>query len=181
MNKPPFKTMVLGHPLASLPVYGFSAFMFYHCAIGDAPWFVGAGALAAIAATHAAGERADAYREWKRAWDAMDDNPTPSKARGTTWLGATIIAAALLFFVSQAEPATYRLAFGWLLFLGIAWLAIAIVKRLLRRRTRHAKVATVTVAIARPLMPVPDKVQAYRQLPEHCHLLMRALPHDAGN
>lgn len=68
---------------------------------------------------------------------------------------------------------------------GVGGLAVLLVVRLLRLRRNRVpkagKASIVTVAIARPIFAVPDMLQSYRQLPEHCHLLMRARPHDGAN
>lgn len=188
MNKPPLKTRMLGHPLVSLPIYGLGAFFLYQCTQDTSLWLLGLGSLAAMSATMHAGEQASAYRNWKRAWGAMDDAPLPSGRAGRAGrvlVGVGMIAALILFLLGHSDQQAYGLALGWLMVVGVGGLAVLLVVRLLRLRRNRApkagKASIVTVAIARPIFAVPDMLQSYRQLPEHCQLLMRARPHDGAN
>lgn len=188
MNKPPLKTRMLGHPLVSLPIYGLGAFFLYQCTQDTSLWPLGLGSLVTMSATMHAGEQADAYRNWKRAWDAMSDDPLPSGRGGRAarvFVGVAMIAALLLFLLGHSDQQAYGLALGWLVVVGGGALVALLVTRLFRSRPRRAAKAAknrvVTVAIARPIFAVPDMLQSYRQLPEHCHLLMRARPHDGAN
>ena len=188
MNKPPLKTRMLGHPLVSLPIYVLGVFFLYQCTQDTSLWPLGLGSMVAISATMRAGEQADAYRNWKRAWDAMDDSPLPSGRGGRVaraFVGVAMIAALILFLLGHSDQQAYGLALGWLMVVGVGGLAVLLVVRLLRlhrnRAPKAGKASIVTVAIARPIFAVPDMLQSYRQLPEHCHLLMRARPHDGAN
>ena len=185
MNTPSLKTRFFGHPLVALPTYGLGGFILYQWAQDGSLWPLGVGALCAISATLRAGEQADAYRNWKRAWDAMGDDPLPS-GRGTRAvhfiIGVALIGALAFYLLSQRGQADYQLALGWMVLVGGAGLAALFIKwalRLLRnRQPKPAKTQPVTVAIARPLLAVPDMRQCYRQLPEHCHRLLQARPAD---
>ena len=163
-------------------------FILYQWTQDSSIWPLGVGALCAISATMRAGEQADAYRNWERAWDAMGDGPLPSGRGGRAarvLVGVAMIAALFLFLLGHSDQPAYRLALGWLMVVGGGGLVALLVVRLLRLRRNRApkagKASIVTVAIARPIFAVPDMLQSYRQLPEHCHLLMRARPHDGAN
>lgn len=188
MNKPPLKTRMLGNPLVGLSVYGIGGFILYQWTQDSSIWPLGVTAACGISATMRAGEQADAYRNWKRAWDAMDDSPLPSGRGGRVaraFVGVAMIAALLLFLLGHSDQQASGLALGWLMAVGGGGLVALLVTRLFRSRPRRAakaaKNSVVTVAIARPIFAVPDMLQSYRQLPEHCHLLMRARPHDGAN
>lgn len=176
MNKPPLKTMLLGHPVIGLPIYGVSAFVLYCCWQDSGPWLFGVGALAAITTTQAAGEQAQAYRNWKRAWDAMSDEP-PHPARWPAMVGTVLVAALVMFIAGHADRSAYSLVLGWLPIIGGGLLALfvmlSMMRWLRRRRRRTVKNRAVTVAITRPIFPVPDMLQCYRSLPEHCQSLLR--------
>jgi hypothetical protein len=176
MNKPPLKTMLLGHPIIGLPIYGVSAFVLYCCTQDSGLWLFGVGALVAITTTQAAGQQAQAYRNWKRAWDAMSDDP-PRPARWPAMVGTVLVAALALFIAGHADRQAYSLVLGWLPIIvvgGVALLATYSIMRWLRRRPRHTvKNRAVTVAITRPIFAVPDMLQCYRSLPEHCQLLLQ--------
>jgi hypothetical protein len=188
MNKPPLKTRMLGNAVIGLSVYGIGGFILYQWTQDSSIWPLGVAAVFAISATMRAGEQADAYRNWKRAWDAMSDDPLPSGRGGRAarvFVGVAMIAALLLFLLGHSDQQAYALALGWLVVVGGGALVALLVRRLFRSRPRRAakaaKNSVVTVAIARPIFAVPDMLQSYRQLPEHCHLLMRARPHDGAN
>lgn len=188
MNKPALKTRMLGNPIVGLSVYGIGGFILYQWTQDSSIWPLGVAAVCGISATMRAGEQADAYRNWKRAWDAMDDSPLPSGRGGRVaraFVGVAMIAVLLLFLLGHSDQQAYGLALGWLLAVGVGGLAVLLVVRLLRLRRNRApkagKANIVTVAIERPIFAVPDMLQSYRQLPEHCHLLMRARPHDGAN
>ena len=188
MNRPPIKTMLLGHPLIGLPIYGVGAFILYQCWYDPSLWLFGVGALAAMSTAAKASDQADAYRNWKRAWDAMGDGPLPSGRGGRIarfLIGVAMIAALILFLLGHSDQPAYRLALGWLVVVGggglVALLVIWLFRLRPKRAAKAAKNSVVTVAIARPIFAVPDMLQSYRQLPEHCHLVMRARPHDGAN
>jgi MFS family permease len=175
MNKPPLKTMLLGHPIIGLPIYAVSAFVLYCCSQDSGLWLFGVGALVAIITTQAAGEQADAYRNWKRAWDAMSDDP-PRPARWPAMVGKVLVAALALFIAGHDDRLTSSLVLGWLPLVGgglLALLAMLLMMRWLRRRSHMVKNRAVTVAITRPIFAVPDMLQCYRSLPEHCQSLLR--------
>ncbi|MFM9977019.1 MAG: hypothetical protein ACKVOP_03100 [Sphingomonadaceae bacterium] len=103
MNKPPLKTMVLGNPIVGLGIYGLGALTLYACWQNGDAWPLGLMALVAMSTTARAGEQADAYRNWKRAWDAMGDNPLPS-GRG----GRVSTTAMLALAMGTAPLPRYR-------------------------------------------------------------------------
>ena len=183
MNRPPIKTMLLGHPLIGLPIYGVGAFILYQCWYDPSLWLFGVGALVAMSTAAKASDQADAYRNWKRAWDAMGDGPLPSGRGGRVarfLVGVAMIAALILFLLSHSDQPAYRLALGWLVVVGggglVALLVIRLFRSLMRRRRRKpANQASnpVSIAVRRPLIASGNLMSAYRALPEHCHLVMR--------
>jgi hypothetical protein len=187
MNKPPLKTRMLGNPIVGLSVYGIGGFILYQWTQDSSLWPAGVAAAFAISATIRAGEQADAYRNWKRAWDAMGDDPLPSGRGGRAarvLVGVAMIAALIAFLLDHRNQHAYRLALGWLVMVGGGGLLALLVARLFRARpkraTKASKISVVTVAIARPILAVPDMRQCYRQLPEHCHRLMQAQSQDGA-
>lgn len=175
MTKPPFKTMLLGHPIIGLAIYAVGGLILYGCARDPSLWPWGLGALVAMTTTQAAGEQAGAYRNWKRAWDAMDDTP-PRPARWPRWIGTILVAIAALLIASHADRTDVRLALGWLALGGVVIAFITMLARWRRhRRARQPNATTVPVALAirQPLMPVPDMLTSYRSLPPHCHAILR--------
>lgn len=182
MNKPPFGTRILGHPLVGLPIFGLGAFVLYQCTQDTSNWPLGLGAMGAISATMRASEKAEAYRTWKLAWDAMSDAPPPSGRLGRVFrglVGFALFGALILFLIGHSDQPAYSIALGWVLLVGgLSVLAMLVTRlwRARRRKTKAAKVQPVTLAIARPLYAVPDMRQCYRKLPEHCLALLHARP-----
>lgn len=184
MNKPPLGTRILGHPLVGLPIFGFGAFILYQCTQDSSNWPLGLGAMGAISATMRASEKAEAYRTWKLAWDAMCDAPPPSGRMGRVLrglVGVGLFGALILFLIGHSDKPEYGIALGWVLLVGglgvVARLALRLWRS--RRRKRKAiKAQPVAIAITRPLYAIPDMRQCYRNLPEHCHALLNARPCD---
>ena len=121
MNKPPLKTRMLGKPIVGLSVYGIGGFILYQWTQDSSIWPLGIAAVCGISATIRAGEQAGAYRNWKLAWDAMDDGPLPSGRGGRVarvLVGVAMIAALLLFLLGHSDQQAYGLALGWLMAVG---------------------------------------------------------------
>ena len=187
MNKPSLKTRFFGHPIIGLSIYAGGAFVLYEWTQDSQVWPFVVAALCAMSATMRAADQVQAYRTWKLAWDAMGDAPLPSGRGGRVarfLVGVAMIAALILFLLGHSDQPVYRLALGWLVVVGGGGLVALLVIRLFRSRPKRAakaaKNSIVTVAIARPIFAVPDLLQSYRQLPEHCHLVMRARPDDGA-
>ena len=179
MNRPPIKTMLLGHPLIGLPIYGVGAFVLYQCWYDPSLWLFGVGALVAMSTAAKASDQADAYRNWKRAWDAMGDGPLPS-GRGNRiigyLIGTAIIAVTILYLIDHSDQPAYRLGLVWMVVVGVAGGLFAVIRSLMRRRRRKpAKqvILPVSIAVRRPLIANGDLMSAYRALPEHCQRLLR--------
>lgn len=172
MNKPPLKTMILGNPIVGLGIYGLGALTLYGWWQNADAWPLGLMALVAMSTTARAGEQADAYRNWKRAWDAMGDDPLPSGRGGRvgrTIVGLTLIAAFVWYLASQSDRPGYDLALGWLVLGGVAMLVVAILAKWRKaRRARPIKTTVVTVVVKGPVLRVPTLAEAYRALPDYC-------------
>ncbi len=176
MNKPPFKTMVLGNPVVGLTIYGLGAFALYQWTQNGDAWPLGVGALYAMSAASRAGEQADAYRTWKRAWDAMGEAPPARPYRTAAWralLGMAIVGGIGLYLAAHPDRPGYPFALAWLILGCVVMALVAMIRALMRRpkRAAKAKVDVVAIAVTRPLLPVPDMRRSYAALPEHCQLL----------
>ncbi len=184
MNKPPFGTRILGHPLVGLPIFGFGAFVLYQCTQDTSNWPLGLGAMGAISATLRASEKAEAYRTWKLAWDSMSDAPPRSGRMGRVFrglVGIALFGALLFFLIGHSDKPEYSIALGWVILVGGLSVFAMLVIRLWRSRRlkpKAAKAPVVTVAITRPIYAVPDMRQCYRKLPKHCQALLHARPSD---
>lgn len=172
MNKPPLKTMILGNPILGLTIYGLGALTLYAWWQNADAWPLGLMALFAMSATARAGEQADAYRNWKRAWDAMGDDPLPSGRggrAGRALVGLTLIAALVWYLASHSDRSGYDLAFGWLVLGSVAMLVVAILAKWRKvRRARPIKTTVVTVVVKGPVLRVPTLAEAHRALPDYC-------------
>ena len=184
MNKPPLGTRILGHPLVGLPIFGLGAFVLYQFTQDTSNWPLGLGAMGAISATLRASEKAEAYRTWKLAWDAMSDAPLPSGRMGRVFrglVGIALFGALILFLIGHSDKPEYSIALGWVLLVGGLGAFATLIARLWRSRRckpKATKVQPVALAISRPIHAVPDLRQCYRKLPEHCHALLHARPSD---
>lgn len=193
MNRPPFIYFVLGHGL----VVG-SALVFMFIALGL--WGAGSSALVPIGAIAAAlwvgraRTQVTRYRQWHQEWEALGQNPAPSRRQATPptapavaaaeqpsarapWLLWTVVAVSWLFLAGTVKTPKQQAGLAWFTALIVAYLAFLAVARLWRRRTVPASVSAPTPTmddtlvrqcVTRPLYAVPPLGAAYQQLPHHC-------------
>ena len=177
MNRPPIKTMLLGHPLIGLPIYGVGAFVLYQCWHDPSLWLFGVGALAAMSTAAKASDQADAYRNWKRAWDAMgDDVPRRQNTALRQMMGILLVIMLGGYLAANRDQPGYAAALVWMVVVGVAGGLFVVIRSLMRRRRRKpAKqvILPVSIAVRRPLIASGDLMSAYRALPEHCQRLLR--------
>lgn len=183
MMRPRTQTLVVGHPVVTVPLLGLTGFMGY--VFTDSQGF-GWGTLAAIVfaswVAKCSGVAAR-YRAWRREWDALDPHYQPPQPirktllfiRGILVAGA-ILAAASWLIANYSDPNS---AAHWIAPLIIpALLALWVLAWITRWRTRRVvapKDFVVTQAIARPL-PAPSVAEAYARLPDHCRPLLSTEP-----
>lgn len=178
MNRPSTQTMVLGHPLVSIPVMLAGAGMLYVCWQGGVEGIpVAIIPAATMLAAARAGEQASAYKRWKREWDAMapPDQRQPSKLPGIIGviLGFMLVLAGIA--AANADARTNAAALGWLILIALPVLAFFGVRaswRRARRRPSRTVPAKPVAVIARTILPVPTLGTAYATLPEHCQRLL---------
>jgi hypothetical protein len=174
VTRPPLKTRIAGHALVVVPLNLAALCAAYGWLALNQPWpiMVVIGALAGWCVR--ANEVMTKYKAWKRAWDGLA--PSAPRTAWVPWRKAAAIAAVMgviLYCFAHSDQPAYALALGWLV-IGAAIIAIVGLCRRLRRRTakRSAGTDLATVAIRRPLLPVPSLEAAYQALPAHCKQLM---------
>ncbi|MDR0779731.1 MAG: hypothetical protein LBF16_03425 [Pseudomonadales bacterium] len=94
-------------------------------------------------------------------------NMPTQQRKGHPVLGWLVIIGMGWFFAAHASDPAYAAALGWLVLTVIVALLVRWVKS--RKRTpRTPKVQPVSVAVTRPVLPVPEMLDIYRALPAHC-------------
>lgn len=181
MKHPGSRAMILGHPVISTPA------MLSSGALLLAGFYGGSGvaviiAIAMIGMVHNATSQARKYRQRKREWDAMSDEPDASGPGFFRVVLVLVVACAMLVgFSLYAYHAAFAAGYAvvWVHRHPIIWAvpAIAVIGkiglRILRRRGgRPGRMVAVKV-VARSLLPTPTIADAYRALPAYCHALLR--------
>jgi hypothetical protein len=172
MRQPPLQTRILASAPVNLSAWASALFFGYHFWNGEPVFWALVITVSLLLNVMRADEQVQAYRTWKRAWDAMGDDPLPSGRGGRvgrTLVGLTLIAAFVWYLASQTGRPGYDLALGWLVLGGVAMLVVAILAKWRKvRRARPIKATVVTVVVKGPVLRVPTLAEAYRALPEHC-------------
>lgn len=178
MNRPAFKTRLLGHPLTLVFSAGYGFVSLYLLWQATQLWpliFPAAFLMHRVTQAH---EQVVAYKRWKQQWDTMGGSAQRRPRRALNKLVGVLLGLALVgSYITIAHSNGDQAAVGVFMLLGMAVFAIAVMAKLwawLRRRRRPAAKATpVTVCVTKPLMAVPDMSSAYRGLPEHCLRVLR--------
>lgn len=175
MKEPTIPARMLGHPIIAVPVT-VGGLVFTVACLQTGGVIPAVLMLVALLVVGRASQQVQAYRAWKRAWDAMDDRP-PRHAAGF-WkkpLGVILAAMMVAYMVSQAHRPEYQLALGWMVLFGTG-VTIALLWRRLRGgrhapRHRGAKGDVVTVVGGRkPSGQTLD--DAYAAMPDYCQQVM---------
>lgn len=178
MKRPDTRTMVLGHPLATLGVQitcGYGLFACWRAGSGAAiPAVVLVGMMAGAAN---ASTRVAAYRQWKRQWDALagpTDASSKKRGAGVASFAAGCVLALVAWVLSNADNATQAQVLSLALdaaLVAAVLLALLWTARRLRRRHNRRPAEPVSV-IARPLLRVPSLPRAYAALPDYCQRIL---------
>lgn len=180
MNRPGLLNFIIGHPVVVLALWLLTAYFGYEWYVGNTPVvpMILAGLVAISAAN--ANSRVQAYRDWKREWDAMEGRP-PSQPLGLTLLRSRTLRIVLgiaiwCLFACGALTAPHQP--GAALAVGAFWLATALMVgnglyRFVRRRPKAAAVASDVrdVPVTQCLKASSgsaDLDRAFAALPEYC-------------
>lgn len=173
MNRPPLRTMILGHPavtalalIAGLPcaAAGFAA--------GGSGWLVSAASLVIVGAVAKANEVANAYKRWQREWGAMSE-PVARTRRGSATTALALAICVGGFLVACQDAQTRSAIVGCLLILLVPVGLVIALQRLLRgRAARPRRGPSQVTVVARPLFPTKSLQAAYAELPEHCQRVL---------
>lgn len=177
MRRPPTKTLILGHPIIALPMTLSCVITVIAAIHAGSP----AGALVVLpiwGMVHAASERATAYYNWKREWDALGPEKVP---RPSIWRQLLVLmlvgALAVAILTSDRTTQFATLSVGGLLLCATVILAVLtrMVRAIARRRRFRAGAFAVKV-VARRGGKAPTLAAAYGALPPYCQALLRGRP-----
>lgn len=172
MRPPRLQTRILASGPVYVSAWASALFFGYHFWNGEPVFWALVITVSFLLNVMRADEQVQAYRTWKRAWDAMGDGPLLSQRGGRVGravVGLALVAALIVYLSSHTDRPGYDLALGWLVLGGIAMLVVAILAKWRKvRRARPIKTTVVTVVVKGPALRVPTLAEAYRALPEHC-------------
>ena len=184
MNKPGFRTRILGNPLVvllSLAVGGLGLYGWWR---DYDQWLPGVFGFLLIGAALKAHDEVAKYEALQRAWDsaggggaARRRSPWSNPGMRLGALIALVVFLAIYLAENRHEPG-YDLALGWLA-IGSAGAAIGGIGWTLARRARRPRQRAADdwdyaeIMVARPLLPTPGRIEIYETLPDHCRRLMR--------
>jgi len=177
MRKPSDTSLLIGHPIVVLPVTLSAIWMLYECLYQFSllPIALGLGFAGYLCGK--ANARREAYRRWKRQWDAMDDGKAtaPSPRRHRKWPGIIALVVLLAYFVAHASDPVYRVALVWLVISVAAPGGAALIwKRWGRSGAKSSnRIDPVQSCIRSPMLPITDLKRAYRALPDYCWQVLR--------
>lgn len=183
MRRPNAATYLLGNSAGALAIIAVGGFLIYRWWIGAVAtdWAPVIGLFLIILAANA-NQRLTSYRNWKRAWDAMEGSAPPPAAQGRlrTAMGMVLLAGVGVLLLRldlrqsahQFAAASYVLS--WVVLLG------ATLWRRWRQRSpresasRFDQPVTVSLPVARGSPGLP---QIYANLPAYCRSLWPATAH----
>lgn len=180
MNRPGLLNFIIGHPIIVLALWLITAYFGYAWYIGNTPVvpMIVAGLVAISAAN--ANSRVQAYRDWKREWDAMEGRP-PTQPLGmrlfrSRGLGIALAVAIWCVFAYGALTAPHQP--GSVFAVGAFWIVTAlmvgnVIYRLFRRSPKpiagssDARDVPVTQCL-KASSGSADLERAFAALPEYC-------------
>jgi len=177
MRAPSTQTRSLALPPVQLTAWSSAAFFGYHFWHGEPVFWGLVITVAFLLNVIRAHEQVQAYRAWKREWDAMSGIP-PRPSRWPLAAGLVLGAPLALFLYYVGQHGGGSAIVGVVILFVGSLLAIGLTFKLLSRLTRRkaAKGMPVTVCIKRSMFAKPDIARAYRGLPAHCRAILRTHP-----
>ena len=183
MRRPNAVTYLVGNTASTLAILAGGGFLIYRWWIGAVAtdWAPAIGLFLIILAANA-NQRLTTYRNWKRAWDAMEGSAPPPAAQGRlrTVMGLVLLAGVgvLLLRLDLRQPAHQFAAASYLLS-WVVLLGAGLWRRWGRRSPRESasrfdQPVTVSLPVARGS---PDLKQIYAKLPAYCSRLWPATVH----
>jgi hypothetical protein len=202
MKRPSALTRLMGAPLVALLLLAACATVSIEWFAGDAPWWLGVGALFTGLHTLSSVGRVSRYKAWAAKWQAMGE-PEQAAARvlpngGDREVGQKIapdyrarrhalrIAIAALFALAipayVADGNEGSIALGCLWLASCVYLAVAVVRGTMRRggkrheqRTAPQKRETenpIVTWVMNRPSSSPSRAEATRALPDYCARLL---------
>lgn len=177
MRAPSIQSRLLASQPVQLTAWGSTAFFGYHFLHGEPVFWATVIVVAFLMNVMRADDQVQAYKAWKREWDAMSGIPPRAKGR-PNFLVVALVAPSLLFLYyfwqhggASALIGVAILIIGPLLVIGLGF---KLIRRAMRRKA--AKIMPVTICVKRSWLPVPDLIRAYRGLPAYCRAILRTKP-----
>ena len=177
MKRPRFGFYVIGHPITLLLATLLTLFGIYRWTQDPTSWPLTAIAFGIVGMSTNAGERVEAYRRWKRAWDDMDGS---ARRPPLHWFQRLLIliASIVTFFVvsvlvQQPRPVAIAMLGAITVCLALGYGLWRLARRLFRRRAAQGSATdAVTLCVVAPALPVPSIEQAFKALPAHCYSVL---------
>jgi hypothetical protein len=167
-------TLILGHPVVSVPLFlGGAAILFACWQLGSDGFGPAVVVLICLARVAHCTQQVSEYRAWKRAWDGMAEpgrtlvriRPRRLAELGIGLLLAVYASLKLDSGELELSPAIAAIPLAlFALWAAARWLC--------RRVPRGRRSDCVSVAVGASLMRVPTLAQAYRALPPHCQRVL---------
>jgi len=184
MSPPSLKVVLLGHPLGVLLAMGVAAWLGWHCYLNanNGTVFMALVGLGLVLHAMRAFDHRRRYRIWRRDCMAMA-GITPEPMIGPQMrraLGVALVIALWAGAIAQSMVPSSLLTGGLIALVGLLVLLLLtklgmLASRLLRRE-RPVRQRPVTIAVKRPMMPVPSLRQAYRALPDYAKQVLKERP-----
>ena len=178
MRAPSTQTRILAFAPIQFCAWASALFFGYHYFYGAPVFWPMVITVAFLLNVIRAHEQVQAYKAWKREWDAMSGIP-PRPTRWPRLVGLALVGVALTFlFYDVGQYGSASALLGVVLLFIIPLLVIGLVLKLIRgmMRRKAAKVMPVTVCVSRSMFNKPDIARAYRDLPAYCRAILRTVP-----